>query len=276
VQFDPIRSDASLPVKEVEEGDASDTRPAADLGEWPGAGHLLSSVGHRSLRADCRGSLRDHRARAAAQDEVVVEVGLGAVEGDAGDDRIDPAFRQESPTRRKVGRTGETRQVFDGGRSCRQEKRPVLQRLDRPTLDAATSAAEKRTWCWWAGAATRAATAASQARSCVSRYRRPRWSAQGRAPQPVRARTESGASCLPSPVFVRQSQVTVCRPRALVTKRSRARRSSRSHRVAAKVGRWPSPMASRFAWQAEANRIGANAAKTRQGVPGLVQRFSLI
>jgi len=69
VQFDPIRSDASLPVKEVEEGDATDTRPAADPSKPPGAGHQLSPVGRRSLRADRRGSLRDHRARAAARDE---------------------------------------------------------------------------------------------------------------------------------------------------------------------------------------------------------------
>jgi hypothetical protein len=70
------------------------------------------------------------------KDEVVVRVVLEASERDTGDDGEDPPFQREPPAGRKVGRTGQARQVGDRGRPCPQEKRPVLQRLDVPALDA--------------------------------------------------------------------------------------------------------------------------------------------
>ena len=86
MQLDPVRSDAGLPVQEVEEGDADDTGPGADPRGLARRDHLLAPGSGRALRAERRGRLGDHRARAAAQDEVVVEVVLAAVERDAGDD----------------------------------------------------------------------------------------------------------------------------------------------------------------------------------------------
>ena len=68
---------------------------------------------------------------------MIVRVVLEALERDTGDDAEDPPFQREPPPGWKVGRTGQARQVDDGGRPSAQEKRPVLEGLDVPALDAA-------------------------------------------------------------------------------------------------------------------------------------------
>jgi hypothetical protein len=66
---------------------------------------------------------------------VIVQIVLGALEGDPGDQREDPAFKQETPSGRNV-RSPEAGQVRDGGRPGPQQQRPILQGLDVPALYA--------------------------------------------------------------------------------------------------------------------------------------------
>jgi hypothetical protein len=119
MEFDPLRRHARLPVEVVEEGDSDDARPSAVPARPPSSTHLLASEGGGALRAERRWVLGNHRARAAAQDQVVIEVGLGAVERDRCDQAVDAALSQEPSPLRKVGRAPEPRQAGDRGRASR-------------------------------------------------------------------------------------------------------------------------------------------------------------
>jgi hypothetical protein len=111
MEFDPVPGEPGLPVEEVEEGDTDDTGPGADPRCSARRGHLLAPLGGRSRGAERGRRLSDHRARAAAQDEMVVEIALGPVERDSGDEAEDLALAQEPPSAREVERAAQARQV---------------------------------------------------------------------------------------------------------------------------------------------------------------------
>jgi hypothetical protein len=70
VELDSVRSNTGLPVLVVEEGDANYAGSGADPPRPAGSDHLLSPGKGCASRAEGRGRLGDHRARAASQDEV--------------------------------------------------------------------------------------------------------------------------------------------------------------------------------------------------------------
>jgi hypothetical protein len=74
MQLDAVPGEPGLPVLEVEEGNPDD----AGLGAHPRSsaccGHLLAPLGGGSRGTQRGRGFGDHRARAASQDEVVVEI----------------------------------------------------------------------------------------------------------------------------------------------------------------------------------------------------------
>jgi hypothetical protein len=172
MELDRVRRHARLTVVVVEEGDPNDAGFRADPRHLPRIAHLLASVRSRADRAERRGRLRDHRPGAAPKDEMVVEVGLAAVEGDGGDDAVDAALERETSRRREALRARQRHEVGDGrfaGGSSRGRSFSVLT-PHRSTPQA--SAAEKCAWRWGAGAATRVATEARRTTTATSITRR--------------------------------------------------------------------------------------------------------
>lgn len=68
---------------------------------------------------------------------MVVEVSLGAVEGDGRGHGVDAPLESESAGRGKRVGPRERNELRDGRWSSREEDRPVFERLDRPAFDAA-------------------------------------------------------------------------------------------------------------------------------------------
>jgi len=152
VQLDRVRGDPGLAVVVVEGSDADHVGAGAGtpngLARPP---HLESPVRGRVGRAGGRiRRFRDHLARAGAQDDVVVLVGLLALEARRGDHAEDVALEREPPGRDE-GRPGNAGEMRERRRLHRQEARPVLERLDRPALEAARANRARDVSRGWGG-----------------------------------------------------------------------------------------------------------------------------
>jgi hypothetical protein len=139
VQLDRVRRDTILAVVEVEERDARNSRVGTRPCCSPRSRHEPTVVQRRSVVAVLGWRLTDHVGTVLLQDEVIVGVRLFAHKRHSRDDREDAMLEREA-RRREVRRRWPRHEVPHFRQPVREQARPVLQRLDRPTVDAAAVA----------------------------------------------------------------------------------------------------------------------------------------
>ena len=135
MQLDRIRSDTSLAMGEVEEGNAGNPRPSAEPDVVACDAHLPAPVRRRVPVAARRGRLGDHVIAARLKNNVEVGVAFGTNEHHRGNDGEDVMLERQSCVG-QVRRRRPGNEEMDRRLTRWQKVGSVLKRLHSPPIAA--------------------------------------------------------------------------------------------------------------------------------------------